>query len=200
MHKITNYREVKYDFDTKLDAFHWDEFMREVNYTTFDALGDYYAVYENLDEPDDHDRKKYAVYLHSTGELICLMADCGCALDCCYADEEYVNVRNELYKQIAMLAGWPEKISTKNRYTVRINRIMDVEVLADNKEQACTIGRELAFRANHVNNDYGNRVRIAMASNEFEFADAWDAPSDEDGVWDMALNECECEQLLNKED
>lgn len=107
---VTNYREVKYDIDTKLDAFHWDEFMREVNYTTFGALGDYYAVYENLDEPDDHDRKKYAVYLHSTGELICLMADCGCALDCCYDDAEYMSKRNELYKQIALLAGWPEKI------------------------------------------------------------------------------------------
>lgn len=109
MHKITNYREVKYDFDTKLDAFHWNDFIHEVKFTWFEE-GNYYAVYEDLDEKDDHDRKKYAVYASGTGELICLVADSGSVLDGCYEDEEYMTERNKLYKQIAMLAGWPEKM------------------------------------------------------------------------------------------
>ena len=200
MHKVTNYREVKYDFDTKLNARHWDEFMREVNFTTFDTPDDYYAVYENLDEEDDRERRKYAVYLHSTNELICLMADCGCVLDCCYDDAEYMKQRNELYKQIAMLAGWPEKLPPKKRYTVRINRIMDVEVRADNKEQADAIGRNLAFLANHTNGAYGALTRSAMADCEYKFADSWDAPAENDGVWDLSLADYECEAILNLED
>ena len=197
--KVTNYREVKYDFDTKLDALHWDEFMREVNFTTFDALGDYYAVYENLDEPDDHNRKKYAVYLHSTGELICLIADCGCALDCCYDDAEYMERRDELYKQIAMLAGWPKKIKPRQRYTVRISRVMDVEVCVDDEMQAEALGVKLATLANNRDPTWGKLVSVVMKDCNYEYEDKSLAEPEDDGVWDLSLNATECEQIL-KED
>lgn len=195
VNKVTNYREVKYDIDTKLDALHWDEFMREVNFTTFDAPDDYYAVYENLDEPDDHDRKKYAVYLHSTGELICLMVDCGCALDCCYDDAEYMGKRNELYKQIAMLAGWPEKMPTKEVYEVTIVRTIRIGVCADSRNQAKKIGEALACG----NTDLACEiVNNAMCNGDDEFwcvEQGWSQR-----LQHAKLTEEECEQLINKED
>lgn len=149
-HIVTNYREVKYDMDTKVEALHWNDFIAEVGFTEFGEEGDYYAVYEDLDEEDDHDRKKYAIYLHSTGKLLCLLGDSGLVLDCCYDDMDYATKRNELYRQIAMLAGWPEKIETKKPYRVTIKRTIDVKVYAVNKYEAQVIGDALASGATDV--------------------------------------------------
>lgn len=195
MHKVTNYREVKYDFDTKLNAPHWDEFMREVNFTTFDAPDDYYAVYENLDEEDDHERRKYAVYLHSTGELICLMTDCGCVLDCCYDDAEYMEQRNELYRQIAILAGWPKKIPTKDIYEVTLVRTIRIRVYADSGKQAKEIGEALACG----NTDLACEiVNNAMCNGDDE---VWYvSKAGVSGFWHTKLTKEECEQLISEED
>ena len=192
MNKVTNYREISYDIDTKIKALHWDEFITEVKCTWFDE-GEYYAVYENLDEEDDHDRKKYAVYSSSTGELFCLIADSGLVLDACYDDWKYRDERNKLYKQIAMLAGWPEKMPVKNRYTVRIQRVVDVEVRAVSEEQAREIGRKIA-------RDIDSKCMNTNLNCDYEVAEVWDAPPEDEGVWDLSLNAGECEQLLNEED
>lgn len=206
MNKVTNYREVKYDLDTKIEALHWDDFIVEAKCTEFFDDGDYYAVYENLDEPDDHERKKYAIYQHNTGKLICLMADSGLVLDLCYDDEDYRLERDELYKQIAMLAGWPEKIEPKQRYTVRIQRVMDVEVRANDKGQARLLGEKLARYINsgdylcNGGNGTDKAIDCALAGCENELEDVWDALSEDEGVWDLALSVEECERLLELED
>lgn len=199
MSKVTNYREVKYDLDTKIEALHWNDFIREVKLTEFGEEGDYYAVYENLDEDNDHDRKKYAVYLHSTGDLICLIADSGLVLDCCYDDAKYMEERNKLYKQIAMLAGWPERIEPKQRYTVRIQRFMDVEVRANDKEQAILLGEKLAELANGSGRSWATLIRNVMANRDYEAVDVFDAQPENEGVWDLSLSATECESIL-KED
>lgn len=203
-YKVTNVKEIYYmgmSAEERKGIYRLNDLRVQQLCTCF-GDGDYFALYKDADVKyaESIDDRTYAVYMHNSGELICLLVDADSALNGC-ANAQYFVERAKLYKQIAMLAGWPEKLPAKKRYTVRINRIMDIEVHADNEEQARVIGRKLAFYANHVGTPYGNQIHNAMADCEYEFADAWDAPADEDGVWDMVLDEHECEQLLNnKED
>ncbi len=192
--KVTNYREVKYDLNTKLEALHWDEFIHEVSCTCFEG-DDYYIVYENLDEEDDHDRRKYAVYLHSTGELICLVADSGLVLDACYDDVDYMEQRNGLYKQIAMLAGWPKKLPTKEIYEVTLVRTVRVGVSASSRAQAREIGDILAFGRTNLACEIVNN---AMCNGDDE---VWCvSKAGVSGFQHTKLTEEECERLINEED
>lgn len=190
---ITNYREVKYDMETKLDALHWDDFIHEVKCTWFEG-DDYYAVYENLDEEDDHERRKYAVYLHSTGELICLIADSGLVLDSCYDDQKYMYERDKLYKQIALLAGWPERLPAKKSYTVQLKRTINVKVYADSYAQAEWIGRNLAA----CDTEWKCMVVNEAMCNGDDSFDGVYKPT-ERSWWHLNLTESECDKLL-KED
>lgn len=165
MHKVTNYCEVKYDMETKLEALHWDDFIGGVKCTWFDD-GDYYAVYEDLDEEDDHERRKYAVYDHATGSLICLIADSGLVLDGCYEDEQYMNERNKLYKQIAVLAGWPERLPLRRRYKVKLVRTCYIGVVAKDEEEAAEIGRALSCGVSGLACDVVNE---AMCNGDDDF-------------------------------
>ena len=166
--------------------------------TEFFADDDNYDLYEDIDDKDNHDMRKYAVYQRSTGELKCLVGDAAMALDLCYDDNDFRDKRHELYRQIAIAAGWPENMTSKKRYTVRINRYMDVEVYAADREQALVIGRKLAYHANHRSTNLGASVRHVMNSCDFEAADAWEAPDEDDGVWDLTFNVAECNKILKE--
>ena len=77
--------------------------------TDFDD-GEGYVCLKDLDDGPDY--KDYAVYSKG-GRLLCLLCDCSVALDG-YEDWEYGDKRNELYRQIALLAGWPESMHDLN--------------------------------------------------------------------------------------
>lgn len=205
-YQVKHMREINYfnmSEDERKKIWRLNDLYMQQICTCFDEEDNYFALYVDTDVDTkggcDNDDRAYAVYMHKSGELICLLSDAGSCLNG-FQDHEYGYERNELYRQIALLAGWPEKLPPKKRYTVRINRIMDVEVRADNKEQADVIGRNIAFLANHVNGAYGALIRSAMADCEYEFADSWDAPAENDGVWDLSLADYECEAILNLED
>ena len=190
MHKVTNYREVMYDMETKLDALHWDDFIDEVKCTWFDD-GDYYAVYEDLDEEDDHERRKYAVYDHATGSLICLIADSGLVLDSCYDDEQYMNERNKLYKQIAILAGWPERLPHRKKYRVKLARTYYIGVMAQDEREAKIIGEALAC---------GTTATACMLTNEAACSgdDNFLCVEDYNVFCHESANEEECIEMLKE--
>lgn len=89
------------------EVFRLNELKSQYECTSFDEEGDRYVCYRNLDNPDNVDDTGYAVYLKSSGHLLCLLADAGNALEG-YEDCEYGAKRSKLYRQIALLAGWPE--------------------------------------------------------------------------------------------
>lgn len=108
--KVTKAVEIDYRnmTDKQLsDVYRLDVLKSEWSCTCFDAEDDYYVCLQDVE--DTTDDRGYAVYLKSTGDLLCLVADCGTALDG-YEDTDYGVERNELYKQIALLAGWPESM------------------------------------------------------------------------------------------
>ena len=203
-YEVTNMAEVNYIGMSKKERegiWRIEDLRLQQMCTSFDDEDDYYALYRNLDvkDGDSADDTAYAVYLHDSGKLLCLLVDAGVALEG-YEDVDYGCKRAELYRQIAIEAGWP-KILPKPRFTVRLHRIVDVEVCADNEKQAQEIGLKLA-----------NREVDAYIKRNLD--DAWKANSnggydyvgfvkpaepEEDGVWDMVLNEAECNQIL-KED
>lgn len=104
-----NYRAMT---DEQLrEVYHLNELKTEWQATFFDVEDDDYVCYRDMDDDtENHDERAYAVYLKSTGELLCLVADAGMALEG-WLDHDYCSKRNELYKQIALLAGWPENMS-----------------------------------------------------------------------------------------
>lgn len=113
-HKVTNMLEVKYmcmSEKERKEIWRLDDLRAEQICTCFDDDGDYFALYKDLDASDreSNDDRTYAVYAHKSGDLLCLLSDAGSALEG-FKDFEYGYKRNELYKQIAMLAGWPEKL------------------------------------------------------------------------------------------
>ena len=109
--KVTNVVEVNYRSMTDkelADVYRLDALKSEWECTSFDAENDYYVCLQDVD--DTTDDRGYAVYLKSTGDLLCLVADCGTALEG-FEDTDYGCERNELYRQIALLAGWPANMS-----------------------------------------------------------------------------------------
>lgn len=108
--KVTKAVEIDYRnmTDKQLsDVYRLDVLKSEWSCTCFDAEDDYYVCLQDVE--DTTDDRGYAVYLKSTGDLLCLVVDCGTALEG-YEDTDYGVERNELYKQIALLAGWPESM------------------------------------------------------------------------------------------
>lgn len=112
-HAVTRMLEVDYRNMSKRDMskiWRCDDLLEQQNTTCFDSEDDYFALYENpaADACDYNDDRAYAVYLHSSDELLCLLPDVTVALNGC-GDANYFHERAYLYKQIAMAAGWPEK-------------------------------------------------------------------------------------------
>ena len=109
-HKVRHVTEVDYRHMTDeqlAEVYRLDALKAEWSCTCFDTDGDYYVCLKDMD--GNYDDRGYAVYLKSTGDLLCLVADSGTALEG-YEDFEYGEERNELYKKIAVLAGWPENM------------------------------------------------------------------------------------------
>ena len=112
-HIVKHMKEINYlGMSQKERSKIWrlDDFVAQQMCTCFDD-GDYYALYRDAAVPvdDSNDDRTYAVYLHNSGKLVCLLSDAGSALEG-YEDVEYGEQRSILYKQIAMLAGWPETL------------------------------------------------------------------------------------------
>ena len=112
------------------------DLFRELCCTEFCDINDSYDLYENTNDEDNHDLRKYAVYQRSTGELKCLLSDAGLALDLCYEDSDFRDKRHELYKQIAILAGWPEKLpmtwrSLRSKLNRLSDELLDMPVMVD---------------------------------------------------------------------
>jgi len=150
-YEVKNIREVNYrrmSDEERKEVWRLDDLRSQQMTTSFDDDGDYYALYEDVDRDADNDPddRKYAVYLHNSGKLLCLLADCTVALNG-YNDTDYGNTRSKLYKQIAIAAGWPE-VLPKKRYILRLMRECYVEVHADNHNQAWDIGERIAKIAN----------------------------------------------------
>lgn len=79
----------------------------------------------------------------------------------------------------------------KERYTIRINRVMDAEVFAESKEQAEEIGHKIA---NEDIPDYAiDSLLEIMGSCNFEFVKVHDEVLD---VADGFFTEEECEEIL----
>ena len=178
----------------------FEDLYREWSCTEFYADDDNYDLYMNVDDEDNHDMRKYAVYQRSTGELKCLLGDAAMALDLCYDDNDFRDKRHELYRQIALAAGWPEKMTSKKRYTVRMVRKFDVEVRADDKFQARTIGWSIIQLADDRTavGDVAGKVREALESTYFDVEDAYPAEDEDSGYWDMSLSESECNEILKE--
>lgn len=195
-YKVTRTQEIRHNACKEVTEgiVGWKEFINEQHCTEFSVDGDYYAVYEDMDRADDHDLNKYAVYHHVSGDLVCLVSDAGRALDLCYVDNDFRDKRHELYRQIAILAGWPERLPTK-RFTVRLHRIMDIEVRAENTEQASHIGQLLASGKS----SYSRLLKEVWPVCNDEYQETRLAPDENDGVWDLSLTEEECKNIL-KED
>lgn len=113
-HSVKCVHEVDFanmDEERLKEIFHLSELKNEWECTTFDD-GDGWICYEDVD--GDTDDRGYAVYSKATGNLLCLVADSGTALEG-YEDPSYGYERSKLYKQIALLAGWPENASDLKR-------------------------------------------------------------------------------------
>ena len=203
-YEVTNMAEVNYIGMPKKERegiWRIEDLRLQQMCTSFDDENDYYALYRNLDvkDGDSNDDRTYAVYLHNGGKLLCLLVDAGVALEG-YEDVDYGCKRAELYRQIAIEAGWPE-ILPKPRFTVRLHRIVDVEVRADNEKQAQEIGLKLANREvdAYIKRDLDDAWK-ANSNGGYDYVGfVKPAEPEEDGVWDMVFNETECNQIL-KED
>lgn len=113
-HKVTNVAKINYmsmSEEELAEVYRLKDLRFENECTAFDADGDEYVCLRDLD--GNTDDRGYAVYLKSTGDLRCLVADAPNALDG-YEDCEYGDKRSELYRQIALLAGWPEHLDELN--------------------------------------------------------------------------------------
>lgn len=149
-YEVKNVREINYrnmsDNDIKsAGVYGLDALVREANATSFYKDDDYYVLYCDEDRHSDHDLNMYAVYLNSTGELLCLLSDAGQALDCCYDNTDFRDARHEMYRKIALLAGWPENISQIAKpYAIAITRTITVKVFAGSLADAQAIGETLA--------------------------------------------------------
>lgn len=110
-HVVNNVSEVNYMAmsDGELSkVYRLSDLKSQYVCTSFDQEGDRYVCFRDLD--GNSDDRGYAVYLKSSGRLLCLLVDAGSALEG-YEDFEYGAERDELYRQIAILAGWPESMS-----------------------------------------------------------------------------------------
>lgn len=201
-HEVKNARLVDYQSMTGIERREcgFEDLYREWSCTEFYESDDNYDLYEDADEENDFDCKKYAVYQHSTGELKCLLGDALMALDLCYRDTDFRDKRHELYRQIALAAGWPEKMSNKKRYTVRMVRRFDVEVRADDKFQAREIGWSIVRIADDRSaiGDVAGKVKEALESTYFDVEDAYPAEDEDSGFWDMSLSDAECNEILKE--
>lgn len=196
-HKVTNMQEVNYigmsEKESK-EIWRLDDLRAEQMSTCFDD-DDYFALYKDVDANDreSNDDRTYAVYMHNSGNLLCLLVDAGSALEG-YEDCEYGDKRNELYKQIAMLAGWPKKLPAKKAYTVQLKRTIEVKVYADSYAQAEWIGRNLAA----CDTEWKCMVVNEAMCNGDDSFDGVYKPT-ERSWWHLDLTEDECNELL-KED
>lgn len=203
-YKVTNVREVNYigmNEEERKKIWRLDDLRMQQMTTDFFDEDEYFALYEDLNNNLDcaTNDATYAVYMKKSGELLCLLVDAGVALNGC-DDYNYYCEREKLYKQIAMAAGWPEKmvLSEKKRYTVRIIRILDMEVYAKDALQAKVIGKKIE---RHINGECSDkRIKSALDDRPYELDKIWDAPPEDEGVWDLAFSASECEDILNMED
>ena len=205
-YKVTNVREVNYlgmSEEERKEIWRLDDLRFQQMTTSFFDDGEYFALYEDIDNPADNttNDSTYAVYMGKSGELLCLLADSGVALTAC-DDSEYGERRAALYKQIAIAAGWPEKLPIKKRYTVQLHRILDVEVTAENEEQAAKIGELLA--SHNVTVGVEKALREAWTANSTgqydEFGYVRPAEPENIGVWDLTISSYEGDEILKKED
>lgn len=99
------------------------EIVTNVNYCTeFYTEGDYYAIYERkavapkgrcslIDGTHcfiGDESCMYAVYLKKSRRLMCLIDDAEIAL--CLNDDGFEGLRAEMYRNMAIAAGWPETL------------------------------------------------------------------------------------------
>lgn len=108
-HKVERVVEIKYTEMTDEEVrgiYGLRDLLHEWSCTSFDEGDGFVCLKDPTNPSDDRD---YAVYLKSTGGLLCLLGDAGNALEG-YEDSEYGMERNVLYRQIALLAGWPESM------------------------------------------------------------------------------------------
>ena len=124
---VKNIREVKYhdmSNDERSNIWRLEDLWLQNAATSFDDENEFFALYEDIDRYadvdgyNDGDDRKYAVYLHNSGRLCCLLCDCTVALNG-YSDTDYGMQREELYRQIAMAAGWPEFLPEQHIMTWR---------------------------------------------------------------------------------
>lgn len=203
-YEVKNIREVNYrrmsDGERK-EVWRLNDLMVQHMKTIMDESGDYYALYEDVDcdADNDPDDRKYAVYLHNSGKLLCLLPDCAVALNG-HNDTDYGNARSKLYRQIAIAAGWPE-VLPKKRYTLRLMRECYVEVHADNHNQAWDIGERIAKIANeeYISDDFTYQVSSAVDDTRYEMVDAWRIEDEEGEDCELRLNAEECNRIM-KED
>jgi len=207
MYKVTTVREINYmsmSEDERKEIWRLDDLRLQQITTSFHDEDEYFALYEDLDNRTDYatNDATYAVYMGKSKELLCLLVDAGVALNGC-DDYDYYCERANLYKRIALAAGWPEKMDchTKERFTVRLKRIVDVEVYAADQDEAKAIGEKLV--SHQTEPSIGTTLEGAWRANsngEYDYVDfAIPAQPENDGVWDLSLSAKECEQIL-KED
>lgn len=162
---------------------------------------EYLAVYSNAAEVAG-----YAVYYkyRNDGELVCLLKRASDAL-ALNPNDSFESKLLEVYKQEAIDEGFPEKRPKDkdekpktNRYTVRIQRIFDVEVRAVDEMQANQLGTKLA-RIAQTGSDW--LINEALMPREYELE--WVRPiEDEDmqyGYWDLSLSREQSERYLKGE-
>lgn len=111
-YEVKHVKEINYlgmSEEERKEIWRLDDLRFQEMGTCFDDENDYFALYEDVDNPADKTTTDatYAVYMSKSGELLCLLHDAGVALNGC-VDANYYYERLALYKQIAMLAGWPE--------------------------------------------------------------------------------------------
>lgn len=85
------------------------------------------------------------------------------------------------------------KVEVPKPYTVRINRLMDVEIYAKNDEEAEKIGCEITA-GNDV--DICHQVNDVMCGCNDEFVDAWQQEDEGSEYCELVLTHEECERLL----
>lgn len=205
-YKVKNVKEINYlgmSMKEREEIYYLKELVGQQLSTSFYDDGEYFALYEDIDNPMEYstDDRTYAVYFGKSKELLCLLCDAGVALNAC-DDYDYMCERAELYKKIALAAGWPEKLPIKQRYTIRLNRILDVEVTAENEEQAMKIGELLA--SHNVTVGVEKALREAWTANSTgqydEFSYVRPAEPENIGVWDLTISFYEGDEILKKED
>lgn len=78
--------------------------------TSFES-GHAWDVYENpiTEHRDEYDERRYAVYDRASRQLLCLTEDAENALDG-KADNVWYQERLQLYRQMAIIAGFPEQL------------------------------------------------------------------------------------------